>query len=89
MTTCKRVIYTGQVQGVGFRYTARLLAADYAVAGYVRNNADGSVELAVEGLPAEVDRFLGALGEQMARFIEDCTIHDEEPRSYQGFVVRT
>jgi acylphosphatase len=89
MTTCKRVIYTGQVQGVGFRYTARELARGFAVAGHVRNRADGSVELVAEGEPAEVDRFLQALESQMAGYIEDRTIHDETPCGSQGFVIRT
>jgi acylphosphatase len=89
MTTCKRVLFTGRVQGVGFRYTARRLAANYLVAGYVRNMPDGRVELVVEGESAEVDRFLEALGQQMAGYIEDRTIHEEAPGGYRGFVVRT
>src|SRR5439155_885059 len=47
MNVYKRVHYSGRVQGVGFRYTAQGLAADYAVAGYVRNLANGDVELVV------------------------------------------
>ena len=88
MTTCKRVIYTGQVQGVGFRYTTRRLAANFAVAGYVRNRPDGSVELVVEGPAEEVDRFLEAVTRQMAGYIDAQTVHDESPCGYQGFVVR-
>ena len=62
MTTAKRVLYSGRVQGVGFRYSTRQLAADFAVAGYVRNTADGRVELVAEGDPAEVERFGAQLG---------------------------
>ena len=36
MAICKRVCYSGRVQGVGFRYTAQHLAAGYAVAGHVQ-----------------------------------------------------
>jgi acylphosphatase len=89
MTVSKRVSYTGRVQGVGFRYTTRHLAQHYAVAGYVRNRPDGSVELIVEGEPAEVDRFLAALDEQMAGYIENRTIQDEPSGGYRGFVIRT
>ena len=59
MTVCKRVYYSGRVQGVGFRYTAQGLAADYTVAGYVRNLPNGDVELVAEGPADQVDAFLG------------------------------
>ncbi len=43
------IIYTGSVQGVGFRYTARSIAQGLGLAGLVRNDPDGSVELVAEG----------------------------------------
>ncbi len=43
------IIYTGSVQGVGFRYTARSLAQGSGLTGWVRNVPDGSVELVAEG----------------------------------------
>jgi acylphosphatase len=89
MTTCKRVIYTGQVQGVGFRYTTRRLATGHAVAGYVRNLPDGSVEVVVEGEPEETERFLDALGQAMAGYIQDRTVQDEQACGYRGFTIRT
>ena len=88
MTSCKRVIYSGQVQGVGFRYTTRRLAAGHPIAGYVRNTSDGSVELVVEGPAEEVERFLHAVDEQMAGYIDNKTIEDEQPGGYRGFVIR-
>ena len=39
------VIYSGQVQGVGFRYTTSRIAAGHAVVGFVKNLTDGTVEL--------------------------------------------
>lgn len=53
--------FTGWVQGVGFRYTTRHLAADCDVAGFVRNLPDGRVELVVEGTPAELDSLQAAI----------------------------
>ena len=48
------VIYSGRVQGVGFRATVLQFARTYRVTGFVRNQRDGTVELGVEGLEAEI-----------------------------------
>ncbi len=61
-----RVIFRGHVQGVGFRYTTCEVARGYAVSGFVRNLADGSVELEGQGAADELDRFLAALRTRMA-----------------------
>jgi acylphosphatase len=59
------------VQGVGFRYTTRQVAAGFEVTGYVQNLADGRVRVLVEGDPGELDRFLGELRAQMAQYIRE------------------
>jgi acylphosphatase len=56
-----RVIYSGRVQGVGFRATTRSIARRYDVAGYVRNQSDGTVELVARGSAEEVRGFLDAV----------------------------
>lgn len=53
-----RAVARGQVQGVGFRYSARSKAEKLGVGGFARNLPDGSVELEVEGDPGAVDDFL-------------------------------
>ena len=88
MPVRKRVLYSGDVQGVGFRYTARGLARGFAVAGYVRSLPGGDVELVAEGEAAEVEKFLAAVARQMAGNIERHTIHDETPGGLQDFVIR-
>lgn len=85
---CKRVIYTGQVQGVGFRYTAQRLAQRFQVAGYVRNLPNGNVELVAEGEADQVKAFLEAVASRMAGSIDDSTVTDESPGQHQGFVIR-
>lgn len=74
MAQRRQVTYSGNVQGVGFRYTSHSIARGYEVTGYVRNLPDGRVELLVEGSVDELDRFLGELAEQMAGHIRsvDC-----------------
>jgi acylphosphatase len=56
-----RVNYSGRVQGVGFRYTVKSLAAGFEVCGTVRNLLDGRVELVSEGLREELEAFLAAI----------------------------
>lgn len=66
-----QILYTGNVQGVGFRYTAKQIAAGYEVVGWVQNLPDGRVEMRVGGEEGEVQAFLAAVaGGQLARHIK-------------------
>ena len=47
--------FYGQVQGVGFRYTARHAAQRYRVTGWVRNEYDGSVTCEVQGRECDIE----------------------------------
>jgi acylphosphatase len=88
MTVCKRVLYSGRVQGVGFRYTAQSLAASYPVAGYVRNLPSGQVELVAEGEDSVVEAFLAAVAQHMAGYISNTTVQDVAPTGQRGFRIR-
>ncbi len=85
MRVCKRVLYRGEVQGVGFRYTTRRIAGGFAVDGTVRNLPDGRVELVAEGEAGEVERFLAAVAQRMANHIADHSMNDEAPLGRAGF----
>lgn len=85
MTICTRVYYSGQVQGVGFRYTAMRLAQGYAVTGLVRNLGDGRVEMFVEGTQAEVERFLEAVRGKMDGYIRAVSVQDEPVNGFGDF----
>ena len=58
----QRVFYSGRVQGVGFRYSVKQIAAGFDVVGGVRNLPDGRVEVEATGETAEVSAFLEAIG---------------------------
>ena len=73
-----RVVYVGNVQGVGFRYATCHIARDYAVTGFVRNRADGSVELVAEGIEQYVKGFLADVRQRMGRFIGDAEVRWSE-----------
>ncbi len=68
MQRCE-VFYSGRVQGVGFRYTARRLTAGFVVTGFVQNLPDGRVWLVAEGSAAELDAFLAAIADELDRHI--------------------
>jgi acylphosphatase len=70
----RTILYTGNVQGVGFRYTTQHIAQQFAVQGFVRNLPDGRVELVVEGTDAEMDRLIDTIQQRMAGFIRATNI---------------
>jgi acylphosphatase len=84
----RRVVVHGFVQGVGFRYTARLEAARLGVAGWVRNRADGTVEAEIEGDEASVTAMLDwfAAGPRGA-IVERTEVSDLEPTGEREFLV--
>jgi acylphosphatase len=88
MNVCKHVLYSGRVQGVGFRYTAHGLAARFPVAGFVRNLPSGDVELVVEGPIDQVDAFLAAVAGRMADYIDQTSVQEAEPTGRRGFSIR-
>ena len=82
-------VYSGWVQGVGFRFTARRTAAGFAVAGCVRNLADGDVELIAEGTEKEVLAFLAALKRAMDRYIDRVQLRWEPATGeFSSFFIR-
>ena len=82
------VLYSGQVQGVGFRYTAKTVATGFDLTGAIRNLADGRVELVAEGRREELEAFRAALRDAgLAGFIRaekvDWTDANNEFRGFE------
>jgi acylphosphatase len=69
MSTGCRVVYTGRVQGVGFRYRAVEIAREFPVTGWVKNLSTGQVELWAEGDEDSVKAFLAAIRVAWGSFI--------------------
>ena len=66
-----QIVYSGSVQGVGFRYTVKRVATGYEVTGTVRNLADGRVELVAEGAKSELEAFRQGIQESgLEHFIQ-------------------
>jgi acylphosphatase len=83
------VIVSGDVQGVGYRYTLRLEARDAGVAGWVRNHRDGTVEAEVEGSDEQVDAILAWMAEgPPGSRVADARVTELAPTGARGFEVR-
>jgi acylphosphatase len=65
------VHFSGMVQGVGFRYTTMRVARSFQVTGYVKNLADGSVEVVAEGESDELSRFRVSVEKAMDGYISN------------------
>lgn len=60
----KQIVYSGRVQGVGFRYTTKQIASGYDVTGTVKNLPDGRVQLqAMSHAATELEEFFTAIDE--------------------------
>lgn len=57
----KRYVFSGRVQGVGFRFTARNLANLYGLTGWVYNDYDGSVVMEAQGSEENLDLMIQKL----------------------------
>jgi len=64
-----RVLYSGTVQHVGFRWRTIDASHGIAVTGFVRNLPDGNVELVAEGARADVERLLAAVSARLGYLI--------------------
>jgi acylphosphatase len=84
-----RVRVSGRVQGVWYRETCREMASRLGVAGWVRNDPDGTVVAVLEGEDADVDRLLDWMrtGPPHA-VVADVVVAAEELHGEHGFVVR-
>ncbi len=87
-----RILVRGRVQGVGFRRFVYKRALNFPVSGWVRNNADGSVEIEVAGESQIVSSFCGEVskGSFIARVDEMEEIHREACKEKPSgqFVIR-
>ncbi len=84
-----QILYSGSVQGVGFRYTVKSVANGFDITGTVRNLPNGKVELYAEGAREELEAFRQAIRESgLDHFIRDEDIAWAEARGdFRGFEI--
>lgn len=84
----KRIVFYGRVQEVGFRYTAKYLAMNLGLTGWVQNEDDGTVTMEVQGNEQLINELL--IGLTGGKFIEIERMYAKEIplRSEKNFSVR-
>lgn len=77
-----RVVYSGTVQGVGFRYVVQRYASDLKLVGWVKNLRDGRVEILLEGKKNLIEQLLEGVDKHFDGYIKekDVTYHHSEGR---------
>jgi acylphosphatase len=85
----KRVVVSGRVQGVFFRDTVRNVAEREGLAGWVRNNHDGTVEAVFEGAPEAIERAVALCREgPPTAQVQRVETFDEPEEGLESFRIR-
>lgn len=81
--------FSGRVQGVGFRYSARQIAREFEVVGYVKNLMDGRVLVEAAGMEDEVNAFIAEIEDRLGVFIRQTerSVGDGK-HSFSDFIIR-
>lgn len=83
------IFVSGKVQGVFYREWAVSKAREYGVSGYVRNLADGRVEVFAQGEETTLERFIVRLHEgPPAAVVEDLAVEEAERQPLDSFTRR-
>lgn len=84
-----QILYSGNVQGVGFRYTVKTVSAGFELTGTVRNLPDGQVELVAEGARDELKAFSEAIRDSgLGHFIQkEALTWTEAQNNFRGFEI--
>ncbi len=72
------IVYTGRVQGVGFRYTTEEIANNLGILGWVKNLRNGQVEVVAQGEEEILNTFLQEIKDHFSGYIKNIDIQYEE-----------
>ena len=77
--TAKHIIFTGRVQGIGFRFTALDIANRYKLTGMVRNLPDGTVEMVAQGPSDDIADCIRDIKEAFEGYIRETKTKEIPP----------
>jgi len=81
----RRLVWRGNVQGVGFRISVQYAATRGSVDGWVRNRTDGSVEALFVGTTEAIDSVVQELSQEWSSNVTHVDAKDEPPTRVDGF----
>lgn len=84
----KTHLFSGDVQGVGFRYRSFYIAQSLGLAGWVENLWDGRVEMEVQGSEASIREMLARIQQQRWINVTDMEITEIPCEEERGFKIR-
>ncbi len=84
----RHIIFTGSVQGVGFRFTAHRMAGRHQLTGYVRNLSDGSVEMLAQGPAKDIDDCISDIQNSLTGHVREVKVEEVPPNpTYKDFKI--
>jgi len=82
------IVFSGRVQGVGFRYTVTNMAKNLHLTGWIRNMTNGNVEMEIQGEQAVIDLLLNhLLTKSRWIVIEDYSIKELNTKAESAFEI--
>ncbi len=85
----RRYVFSGMVQGVGFRWRARHAASLFGVTGWVRNELSGEVTMELQGSAARIEQVLAAIEQGSYIRVEDVAVRtipvEPEERGFSAY----
>ena len=90
MNSYRQIIVKGRVQGVGFRFHSQKQATKLNIQGYVKNLANGDVEILAYGDQDAVQQFMAwcRQGPERANVAEIVVIEQDRNEVFAGFEIR-
>ena len=86
--TAKHIIFVGNVQGVGFRFTAHRIAHRHKLTGFVRNLFDGTVEMLAQGPAEDIDACIREIEQSFTGYVRETRIEETAPNpQYDDFLI--
>lgn len=84
----EHMIFTGRVQGVGFRYKVCYIARHHGMTGFAQNEYDGSVTVELQGTKEQMDDLIQILQHDSYIQIDNVSREEIEIKKEKGFQIR-
>ena len=84
----RHYLFDGRVQGVGFRFTAKMFADTIGLTGWIMNCYDGKVEMEIQGSEEQIDRMIEKLLNSKSIRITDMKMNQVEMVNEDKFLIR-